>query len=225
MWAIKKNRPLFYGIPFEIYTDHQPLRNLLSLAEKVPRVQRWHDFLSAYTYVIKYKPGRVNANADMLSRLPQPPSNQDISGDTRITDPDDMDVYFIGASRVWPRILKTPARDTNIVGETHSSNLNGLDPGAVFQNGEEEVSLIPFTSNEAADQKWTELQNQKGSSGTQRSGEHAKEYSYAVPDSSPLLLPQVSSMMRGQWDQSKILDACPLTEVGRRLLQPLKSKP
>ena len=72
VWAIKKNRPPFYGIPFEIYTDHQPLRNLLSLAEKVLRVQRWDDFLSAYTYEMKYKPGRVNANADILSRLPQP---------------------------------------------------------------------------------------------------------------------------------------------------------
>ncbi|CAM9141579.1 unnamed protein product, partial [Sphacelaria rigidula] len=60
--AIEKNRPLSYGVPFEIYTDHQPLRNLLSLAEKVPRVQRWHDFCE-----IKYKPGRVNADADMLS--------------------------------------------------------------------------------------------------------------------------------------------------------------
>ncbi|CAM9593823.1 unnamed protein product, partial [Sphacelaria rigidula] len=88
VWAIKKNRRLLYGVPFEIYADHQPLRNLLSLAEKVPRVQRWHDFLSAYTYEIKYKPGRVNANADMLSRLPQPPDDNDMSGDARITDPD-----------------------------------------------------------------------------------------------------------------------------------------
>ena len=103
----------------------------------------------------------MNANADVLSRLPQPPSSNDFSGDTRITDPDDMDVYFIGASRVWPRILKTPTRDTNIAVEgTHSSNLNGLDPGSVFQNGEE-VSSIPLTTNEEADQKWTELQRQK----------------------------------------------------------------
>ncbi|CAM9887102.1 unnamed protein product, partial [Sphacelaria rigidula] len=70
VWAIKKNRRLFYGVPFGICTDHQPLRNLLSLAEKFPRVQRWHDFSSAYTYKIKYKPGRVNADAGMLSRLP-----------------------------------------------------------------------------------------------------------------------------------------------------------
>ncbi|CAM9790273.1 unnamed protein product, partial [Sphacelaria rigidula] len=80
---------LFSGVPFEIYTDHPPLRKTFSLAEKVPRVQRWHEFLSAYTYEIKYKPGRVNANTDMLSRLPQPPDDNDMSGDARITDPGD----------------------------------------------------------------------------------------------------------------------------------------
>ncbi|CAN0012256.1 unnamed protein product [Sphacelaria rigidula] len=40
VWATKKDRSVFYGVPFEVYTDHQPLRNILSLAEKVPKVQR-----------------------------------------------------------------------------------------------------------------------------------------------------------------------------------------
>ncbi|CAM9986177.1 unnamed protein product [Sphacelaria rigidula] len=56
----------------------RPKRNVLSLAEKVPRVQRWHNFLSAYTYEIKYKSGCVNANADRLSRPPQPPNDNDV---------------------------------------------------------------------------------------------------------------------------------------------------
>ena len=49
VWAIKKNRQLFYGIPFVVVTDHQPLKNMESLATKVNRVQRWFEFLSAYT--------------------------------------------------------------------------------------------------------------------------------------------------------------------------------
>lgn len=40
VWATKKDRSVFYGVPFEVYTDHRPLRNILSLAEKVPKVQR-----------------------------------------------------------------------------------------------------------------------------------------------------------------------------------------
>lgn len=44
VWAINKKRQLFYGIPFIVITDHQPLKNVESLAAKVNRVQRWFDF-------------------------------------------------------------------------------------------------------------------------------------------------------------------------------------
>lgn len=110
VWAMKKNRPLFYGMPFGIHTDHKPLRNLLSLAEKVPGVQRWHDFLSTYKYDIRYKPGRVNANANMLSRLPQPPNRDDVAMGVQDTGPGNVDVYFIGASEIWPSMLKKRPR-------------------------------------------------------------------------------------------------------------------
>ena len=36
------------------------------------RMQRWEIILSAYTYTIKYKPGKHLCNADALSRLPCP---------------------------------------------------------------------------------------------------------------------------------------------------------
>ena len=51
VWAIRKNRQLFYGIPFVVVSDHQPLKNMENLSTKVNRVQRWFDFLSAYIYV------------------------------------------------------------------------------------------------------------------------------------------------------------------------------
>lgn len=37
-----------------------------------PRVQRWAVWFRAYEYRIVYKPGKQNANADALSRLPLP---------------------------------------------------------------------------------------------------------------------------------------------------------
>ena len=90
VWAIKKNRTLFFGIPFEVYSDHQPLRNLESLAEKNNLVQRWFDFLAAYTYELKYRPGRENLNADLMSRLPLPATKADEAPDVRLTDPSDL---------------------------------------------------------------------------------------------------------------------------------------
>lgn len=32
VWAVKKNRPSSYGVPCEVCSDHQPLRNSFSLA-------------------------------------------------------------------------------------------------------------------------------------------------------------------------------------------------
>ena len=60
VWAIKKNRQLFYGIPFVVVSD-QPLENLEILSTKVNRVQRWFDFLSADTYTLEHRPGKIMA--------------------------------------------------------------------------------------------------------------------------------------------------------------------
>ena len=44
------------------------------------RIQRWAVTLSAYSYIIEYKPSQSNSNADTLSRLPLPeqPTDQQI---------------------------------------------------------------------------------------------------------------------------------------------------
>ena len=88
VWAVEKNRQLFYGIPFVVVSDHQPLKNLESSFTKVNRVQRWY-FLSAYSYTLEYRPGKVNGNADLLSRLPLPATEADHHPDVRLSDPTD----------------------------------------------------------------------------------------------------------------------------------------
>ena len=40
-------------------------------ALSAPRVQRWALLLSAYNYVLKYRKGEYNGNADFFSRLPR----------------------------------------------------------------------------------------------------------------------------------------------------------
>ena len=75
MYAVKKFRPYLYGRFFEIYTDHRAL-------VAIPRIKpvdlsgwrvRWIDYLSQlgqYNYVVKYRSGKENQNADALSRAP-----------------------------------------------------------------------------------------------------------------------------------------------------------
>ena len=55
------------------------------------------EFLSAYNFGLSYRRGQENANADFLSRLPLPPIEEEISGASALTDPDNLGVYLIRA--------------------------------------------------------------------------------------------------------------------------------
>ena len=56
---------------FTVYTDNNPLTYILSTAKLDATGHRWLASLSVYNFDIKYRPGRCNTNADILSRLPQ----------------------------------------------------------------------------------------------------------------------------------------------------------
>ena len=152
VWAIKKNRQLFYGIPFVVVSDHQPLKNLESLSTKVNRVQRWFDFLSAYTYTLEYRPGKNNGNSDLLSRLPLPVTEADNHPDVRLSDPEDIDVYLIGASGLQSRLAEPLS--------SSSCRIEDLTPELDFGRGENELTTDSFTTNEEADRVWHVIQKE-----------------------------------------------------------------
>ena len=70
VYAVKHFRPYLYGRKFYLVTDHRPLVWLHNLKGPISRLARWRVLLSDYDYEIVHKPGRVNANADALSRNP-----------------------------------------------------------------------------------------------------------------------------------------------------------
>lgn len=58
---VKKFHHYLWGRKFEIYSDHKPLQHLFSENRPVPplasaRIQRWALTLSAYKYIITFKP-------------------------------------------------------------------------------------------------------------------------------------------------------------------------
>lgn len=75
VWAVRYYRPYLYGRTFTIYTDHKPLTYLFNVKDPSSRLLRWRLKLEAYSYTIKYKPGKKNNNADALSRAFNPETN------------------------------------------------------------------------------------------------------------------------------------------------------
>lgn len=69
VYAVKYFRPYIFGRRFNIITDHKPLQWLMSLKEPNSKLIRWRLKLEEYDYVIHYKKGKLNSNADALSRV------------------------------------------------------------------------------------------------------------------------------------------------------------
>lgn len=69
-WAVtEKFKDYLWGATVEVFTDNNPLVHLHS-ARLGAVEQRWVSQLANYNYTLRYRPGRVNQNADILSRLP-----------------------------------------------------------------------------------------------------------------------------------------------------------
>ena len=70
-WAVTERFSdyLCYGPPFTVYTDNNPLTYVMSSAKLNATGHRWVGELSDYQFTIKYKPGKLNGDADGLSRV------------------------------------------------------------------------------------------------------------------------------------------------------------
>jgi hypothetical protein len=69
VWGIKHFRPYLYGRKFRVVSDHKPLAWIMSVKDPGSRLIRWRLQLEQYDYEIVYKPGKMNTNADALSRV------------------------------------------------------------------------------------------------------------------------------------------------------------
>ena len=71
-WAICECfRDYLYHAPsFVVYTDNNPLTYMLTTAKLKATGHRWVAELASYNFTICYRPGKTNADADGLSRMP-----------------------------------------------------------------------------------------------------------------------------------------------------------
>ena len=73
VWAVKHFRHYLYGHTCQVFTDHSALRSLMDTPHPSGKLARWGLALQEVDLHINYRPGRVNQNADALSRQPLPP--------------------------------------------------------------------------------------------------------------------------------------------------------
>lgn len=71
LFGTKTFRPYLYGNRFTVVTDHKPLQWLFNCKDPGSRLIRWRLKFFQFEYDIKYKKGKINSNADALSRSTQ----------------------------------------------------------------------------------------------------------------------------------------------------------
>ena len=72
VWSIGQFESFLIDKPFTIVTDHSALQWLATKRMENKRLTRWALTLQEYSYDIRHRPGKANANADALSRSPRP---------------------------------------------------------------------------------------------------------------------------------------------------------
>ncbi|KAK3516859.1 hypothetical protein QTP70_027085 [Hemibagrus guttatus] len=71
-WAVceRFREYLYYPPSFVVYTDNNPLTYVLTTAKLNATTHRWIAELADYNFTIKYRPGHIHRDADVLSRMP-----------------------------------------------------------------------------------------------------------------------------------------------------------
>ncbi|CAB1106763.1 unnamed protein product [Ectocarpus sp. CCAP 1310/34] len=116
VWAIKRLRGYLWSTKFIIYSDHKALESIGKVGEHNARVQRWLEFLSNFTYTLKYRKGYANGNADFLLRLPLPAQDTDKTGPDCIDGVDQAGVFLIWACGRNYHSSSTPEGPGTVVG-------------------------------------------------------------------------------------------------------------
>ncbi len=69
-WALDTFKYYLLGREFTLETDHRPLQWMDRMRDTNARITRWYLSIQPYKFTIQHVPGKTNAVADFLSRLP-----------------------------------------------------------------------------------------------------------------------------------------------------------
>lgn len=104
VWGVKKHRAFIWGLATTVYTDHQALIWLQTKKDLQGRLARWSLLLMECDLTVRYRSGKLQINADTLSRFPvEDPEREEIDEGDR----------FLAVMKPEPSILQEPT-STNI---------------------------------------------------------------------------------------------------------------
>jgi hypothetical protein len=86
-WGVKSFRGFLFGVPFVLFTDHQPLVYLHNMKIVCSRLARTVEDLAEYYMEIRYISGKLNMCADTMSRIIKCPDNRVFSRNSEVVLP------------------------------------------------------------------------------------------------------------------------------------------
>ena len=98
--------PHLYGRKFTVVTDHKPLIWFQNSKDPCSRVSRWRLKFAEYDFDVIYKAGKMNVNADALSRNPI----DDNKEKSRFLQVDDNDTFMTSQERMFSKKTFTRKR-------------------------------------------------------------------------------------------------------------------
>ena len=78
VWAVRYFRQYLLGHPCTVYTDHSACLSILNTPKPSGKLARWALTIQEMDLTIRHKPGRLNSNADALSRCPADESSSQV---------------------------------------------------------------------------------------------------------------------------------------------------
>lgn len=147
---------LYYSPPFTVYTDNNPLTYVLTTAKLNATTQRWVVELADFQFVIKYRPGKANRDADGLSRMPLD-REQYMKKCTQNVDPDVMhcvaEAVNVKSQDNEPWFC--PITISTLISEAHLEAISVAEiPKTVLKRAQEEDSVIGQVLHYVLSKQW-----------------------------------------------------------------------
>ena len=128
MFYVTHFRPYLYGRKFALVTYHKPLVWFQNSKDPCSRVSRWRLKLAEYDFDVVYKAGKMNVNADALSRNPTDDSKEKWKH-LRV---DDNDTFMTSQEKMTTKKIFTRNKQENSENDVKPSKRRNLNPVIVL---------------------------------------------------------------------------------------------